>query len=121
MLLSTTLSREINDLKITFDAGQSSSNPLVRRSNLRHLHELLFRLFHSQTILSVSVLLAIPVQLLTIAAAIAERAASAAILAVPTFELRTTASTFVSQLAKHGASPKVMPSCQPSKVIWQDF
>ena len=68
-----------------------------------------------------AVFLAIPVQLLTIAAAIAERAASAAILAVLTFELRATASTGVSQLAKDGASPKVMLGCHPSEIIIDNF
>ena len=86
-----------------------------------NLHELLLQLFQSQTILSVAVFLAIPVQLLAIAAAIAERAASAAILAVLTFELSAASATGVSLLAKLGACPKVILGCHPSEVMIDDF
>ena len=85
------------------------------------LYQLLLPFLHSQTILPMSVLLAIPVQLLTFAATIAERAAFAAILAILTIELSTTAATEVSHLSKVGTKAEVFLGDKPSKVIVDDF
>ena len=64
-----------------------------------------------------AVLLAIPVQLLAISATIAERAAFAAILAILTIELGTTAATAVTHIAKVGTKAEVLLGHIPSKVI----
>ena len=68
-----------------------------------------------------AVLLSIPVQLLTFAATIAERAAFAAILALITIELRTTAATEVSHLSNDGTNAKVFLGEKPSTIIIDDF
>ena len=96
------------------------SNSLATALKL-DLYQLLLPFLHSQTILPMSVLLAIPVQLLTFAATIAERAAFAAILALFTIELGTTAATAVTHVAKDGGKAKVILGHIPSKVIIDDF
>lgn len=58
--------------------------------------QILLQVLQSQTILTMTIDLAIPVQLLTIVAAVAERTASAAILALLAFKRSLTATTVVS-------------------------